>query len=130
MKKILFLLLISVATYGQNSIKSTTVKPDTSSNTFVKGSLLKGHYTPINSETRVIKEIGNAKVIYKFFHTNDIMSAHTNQTDVLVTVILGKVNVKIQGQNNMLDEGDYICIPANAVHELTCIKEAKILIIK
>ena len=130
MKKILMLLLISTSIYGQNSAKVTKEETDISQNSLIKGSFLGGEYPSISSEFKAIKEIGNAMINYKFLHKNNTMAPHTNPTDVFVTVIFGKVLVRVQGEDNILESGDFICIPAKAIHELICIKDVKLLIIK
>jgi quercetin dioxygenase-like cupin family protein len=95
-----------------------------------KGSLLGGKHPLIEKKTKVLKEIAEAKIIYKAFQTGDGMPPHTNPTDVFVTILSGKMDITVEGEKNNFETGDFVYFPANAVHELLCIEESKILIIK
>jgi len=79
---------------------------------------------------QILKEIAGAKIIYKVFQKEEGMPPHTNPTDVFAIVLSGKMEITLEGENNFFESGDYIHFPANAVHELMCINDAKILIIK
>lgn len=94
------------------------------------GSLLGGQHDPIEKKMQILKEIAGAKIIYKAFQTDDRMPPHTNPTDVFVTVLSGKMEITVEGESNIFGSGDFIYFPANAVHELLCMEESKILIIK
>ena len=94
------------------------------------GTLLDGKHTAIQKKMQILKDIAGAKIIYKAFQAGEGMPPHTNPTDVFVTVLSGKMDITVEGENNIFESGDYIYFPAKAVHELLCLEDAKILIIK
>ncbi|MEA5257862.1 cupin domain-containing protein [Arcicella aquatica] len=94
------------------------------------GSLLGGQYPLVEKKMQVLQEIVGAKIIYKSFETGDKMPSHSNPTDVFVIVQSGKMEIKLEGVANIFQTGDFIHFPGKALHELLCIENAKILIIK
>jgi quercetin dioxygenase-like cupin family protein len=94
------------------------------------GSLLTGKHASIEKKMQVLQDIAGAKIIYKTFKTGDGMPPHTNPTDVFVFVISGKMEITLEGETNRFEAGDFIHFTAKALHELLCIEESKILIIK
>lgn len=94
------------------------------------GTLLNGGHAIIQKKIQILKEIAGAKIIYKTFQEGEEMPPHTNPTDVFVIVLSGVMDITVEGENNIFESGDYIYFPAKAVHELLCVEESKILIIK
>lgn len=94
------------------------------------GSLLTGKHASIEKKMQVLQDIAGAKIIYKTFQTGDGMPPHTNPTDVFVFVISGRMEITLEGETNRFEAGDFIHFAAKALHELLCIEESKILIIK
>lgn len=95
------------------------------------GSLLEGKYAPLLlQKMQVLKGIAVANIIYKSFLKGEVMPAHNNPTEVFVIIISGKMDITLEGKNNLMETGDFICFPAKAIHFLSCINDAKVLIIK
>ncbi len=95
------------------------------------GSLLEGKHTTLSSQKMLIlQSIKGTNIIYKSFLKGDMMPAHNNPTEVFVIIISGKMSITVEGKNNLMETGDFINFPAKAIHELLCLKDAKMLIIK
>ena len=95
-----------------------------------RGSLLAGIYPNIEKKMKVLKEIAEAKIIAKIFQAGEGMPPHTNPTDVFVVVLSGKMVITVEEIESTFEVGDFIFFPAEAIHKLLCIVDAKILIIK
>jgi len=94
------------------------------------GSLLGGQYPLVEKKIQVLQEIAGAKIIYKSFEKGEEMPSHSNPTDVLVIVQSGKMKIKLEGVADIFQAGDFIHFLGKALHELLCLENAKILIIK
>ena len=94
------------------------------------GTSLNGKHAIIQKKVQILKEIAGAKIICKEFQKGEGMPPHTNPTDVFVMVLSGIMEITVEGENNSFEAGDYIYFSGKAIHHLSCIEDAKILIIK
>ena len=93
------------------------------------GSLLAGAHTPAGEQKAlVLLEKNGQKVIYKTFHSGEVMPTHHASVDVFVTVLAGRLIITQEETPTEVTAGDYVIIPAGAPHSLACLEAARILI--
>ena len=127
----LLTLFISGTLCAQNQHQNENLQPKITEKRIVEsGSLFLENYSVIEKKTQMLKEISGAKIIYKSLQKGEVMPTHKNPTDVFIMVLSGKMNIIIEGETNSYVAGDYIYFSGDIFHELVCIEDAKILIIR
>lgn len=92
------------------------------------------------SKTTAVADLSGKEVICKTFVPGDRMAPHHAPTDVFVLVLDGQMDISLGGTSpddalpddepNRFVTGDYIVIPANMTHSLTCVETARLLIFR
>ncbi len=72
------------------------------------------------------KETGNISLFA--FDKGEGLSEHTAPFDAVVSVIDGKVDVKIDGISHVLESGETIIMPANIPHALDAVERFKMVL--
>lgn len=85
------------------------------------------------SKTTVLADLTGKKVICKTFIPGDKMAPHTAPVDVLVLLLEGQMDISLSDaslgeETSRFVADDYVVIPANTVHALTCVETARLLI--
>jgi len=78
------------------------------------------------SRTIVDKKAGTVTLFA--FDEGEGLSEHTAPYDALVYILDGTAEVKIGGKPYMLNEGDFVVMPANKPHALYAIKHFKMIL--
>ncbi|HER07912.1 MAG TPA: cupin domain-containing protein [Bacteroides sp.] len=73
------------------------------------------------------KEAGNLTLFA--FDRGQNLSEHTAPYDAIVEVIEGKAKVTIDKKEYLLQEGDFIIMPANIPHALEAVTQFKMLLV-
>lgn len=63
------------------------------------------------------------------FDRGQNLSEHTAPFDAIIEVIEGKVKATIDRKEQLLDEGDFIIMPANIPHALEAVTQFKMLLV-
>ncbi len=79
------------------------------------------------SRTVIDKNTGTVTLFA--FDEGEGLSEHTTPFDALVVDLDGKVEVKIAGMGNNLEEGDMIIMPANKPHALKALTKFKMMLV-
>ena len=79
------------------------------------------------SRTVIDKNTGTVTLFA--FDEGEGLSEHTTPFDALVVDLDGKVEVKIAGIGNKLEEGDMIIMPANKPHALKALTKFKMMLV-
>jgi quercetin dioxygenase-like cupin family protein len=79
------------------------------------------------SRTLIKKEKGTVTLFA--FDKDQGLSEHTAPFDAMVSVLEGKVEVKISGRPTILGEGEMIIMPANEPHALKAVESFKMILI-
>ena len=79
------------------------------------------------SRTVIDKETGTITLFA--FDEGEGLSEHTAPYDAMVIDLEGKVDVKIAGVSNHLNEGDMIIMPANKPHALKALTRFKMILV-
>ena len=79
------------------------------------------------SKTIIKKEMGTITVFA--FDKEQELSEHTAPFDALVQVLDGQVDVKIDGESNIVQGGEMIIMPANKPHALKAIEKFKMMLV-
>ena len=90
------------------------------------------------STTITLADLSGKQVICKTFIPGDNMAPHTAPVDVFVLVLDGQMDISVGGtpigdaspddETRRFVAGDYVVIPANVTHALTCMETARLLI--
>jgi len=80
----------------------------------------------IVSKTILKKETGNISLFS--FDKNEGLSEHTAPFDALVQIIDGKAKIIIDNIENILENGDFIILPANVPHALKAVERFKMVL--
>lgn len=80
------------------------------------------------SKTITLADLSSKKVICKTFIPGNKMPSHQALVDVLVLVLDGQMDILLAEETVRFAAGDYIVIPANMTHSLTCVETARLLI--
>ena len=95
------------------------------------GSLLAGHHAPAGEQKAlVLLDKNGQKVIFKTFAAGEKMPTHHANTEVLVTVLAGRLIITVVDTLTEVIAGDYVLIPSGAPHALECLEAARILIFR
>jgi quercetin dioxygenase-like cupin family protein len=81
----------------------------------------------IVSKTLVEKETGTITLFA--FDKGQGLSEHTAPFDALVYVMDGRVEIKIEGNPTVLQQGDMIIMPADKPHALKAVERFKMMLI-
>ena len=79
------------------------------------------------SKTIIKKKMGTITVFA--FDKEQELSEHTAPFDALVQVLDGQVDVKIDGESNIVQGGEMIIMPANKPHALKAIEKFKMMLV-
>ena len=79
------------------------------------------------SKTIIKKKRGTITVFA--FDKEQELSEHTAPFDALVQILDGKVDVKIDGESNIVQGGEMIIMPANKPHALKAIEKFKMMLV-
>lgn len=72
------------------------------------------------------KETGTVTIFA--FDMGEGLSEHTAPFDAMVQVIDGRAEITISGNENLVDEGDMIIMPANDPHALHAVERFKMVL--
>lgn len=64
------------------------------------------------------------------FAKGSCLTPHTADGDVVVTVVSGKLNFAIEGNNHELKGGDAIVMPAKTEHTVTALEDSIVVLTK
>ena len=78
--------------------------------------------------TVTIATLSDKEVICKTFIPGDKMAPHTAPADVFVLLLDGQMDISLGEETNRFVAGNYVVIPANMIHALTCMETARLLI--
>ena len=93
------------------------------------GSLLAGHHAPAGEQKAlVLLDKSGQKIIFKTLKAGETMPTHHAPTDVLVTVLAGRLIITQEATPTEVTAGDYVIIAGGAPHSLQCLEDARILI--
>lgn len=70
----------------------------------------------------------NGSVTLLAFDYNAMISRHSVNCDVLVSVIEGSVEFEVEDQRHKLDTGDSMVMPANTPHTVVALEKAKVVL--
>jgi quercetin dioxygenase-like cupin family protein len=79
--------------------------------------------------SRTLLEKNTGTVTLFAFDQGQALSEHTAPYDAMTIVIEGRVNIKIDGRDFLLDEGQMILMPANKPHALKAATRFKMILI-
>lgn len=79
------------------------------------------------SRTIIKKPTGT--ITFFAFDKGESLSEHSAPFDAVVSVIEGKVDIKISGKSFILNKGEMIIMPADEPHGLTALEKFKMLLI-
>jgi len=79
--------------------------------------------------SRTLLEKNTGTVALFAFDQGQALSEHTAPYDAMTIVIEGRVNIKIDGRDFLLDEGQMILMPANKPHALKAATRFKMILI-
>ena len=79
------------------------------------------------SRTIIDKDTGTVTLFS--FDSGEGLSEHTTPYDAMLTLLDGKVEVKIAGKYFILVKGDMIVMPANIPHALKAVERFKMLLV-
>ena len=79
------------------------------------------------SKTLIKKEKGTITIFA--FDKEQGLSEHTAPFDALVQVVDGKADVLLNGESNIVSEGEMIIMPANVPHALKAIEKFKMMLV-
>ncbi len=79
------------------------------------------------SKTIIEKKTGTVTLFA--FDKGQGLSEHTAPYDAMVYVLDGSVEIKISGQSSVVNQGEFIIMPANKPHALKAIEKFKMLLI-
>ena len=79
--------------------------------------------------SRTLLEKNTGTVTLFAFDQGQALSEHTAPYDAMTIVIEGRVNIKIDGRDFLLDEGQMILMPANKPHALKADTRFKMILI-
>ena len=102
------------------------------SNEFEKGQQFSYNTSIAYAEKAVVskhilkKEAGNITLFA--FDKGEGLSEHTTPFDALVFVVDGKVDIKIDGDSNILETGESIIMPASVPHALIAVEKFKMVL--
>jgi quercetin dioxygenase-like cupin family protein len=78
--------------------------------------------------SKVIMKSGRGNVTLFAFSIGEELSEHTAPFDALVQCLEGEVEIALNGDLNILNEGDFIIIPADTPHAVKAITDFKMLL--
>lgn len=76
----------------------------------------------------IINRPGGTVTLFAFDHGQGL-SEHTAPYDAMVYVLEGKVEIRIAGQVSILNQGQYIVMPAGDPHALMALEPFKMLLV-
>ena len=85
-------------------------------------------YDGLKTSLLVNNETG--KVILISLEKDAILKKHVSDTDAYILIVEGEIIFEINGEKHNMVEGDLFSFKKNEVHELTAVKNSKVILSK
>ncbi len=80
----------------------------------------------ISSKT-LIEKAGGSLTLYAFDKAQGL-GEHTSPHITIVQLVEGKAEIRIDGQNSLIKDGDFVTIPIDVPYSLQAIHQVKVLV--
>lgn len=86
-------------------------------------------YASGSTVSKIVTKDKNGNTTLFAFDEGQNLSEHTAPFDALALIIDGEAKITINGEDNHLEEGEMIIMPANIPHALEAVKAFKMLLV-
>lgn len=94
----------------------------------IKNAINQLNYDGLQTSLLVNNETG--KIILISLEKDAVLASHVSDTDASIQIVEGEITFEINGEKYNLEKNDIFDFKKNEVHELTAIRDSKVLLCK